>query len=599
MSSETQQSKENKQESKRKGAEPEAKPNYGYLRRLLAYLRPYRMWVLLGLVISIVSSALGPMRPRLIQMGIDDYIKASDTHGLLWHCALIVSVIVLQGVLQFGLTYLMQWVGQRALLDIRMVVFDHIQAMSLRYFDKTPVGRLVTRVTNDVEALNELFSSGVVLMFSDILVLAWILGFMFSINWQLALYTIAIVPFLLTAATIFRRKVRIVYAQIRVQIARMNSFLNEYVSGVLTVQLFNQQEEQSRTFDQTNTEHTRLQIQSITYYAVFFPVVELLSSIAICTVLWYTAGHYLSGFMTIGTLVSFVMYAEMFFRPVRDLTEKYNTLQSAVTASERIFELLDTEASPEHKASLGATAQHFEHSIEFRDLCFSYDGKQDVLRHVNFTVNKGEMVAIVGATGSGKSTLINLLCRFYEYERGHISIDGVELRDINAESHRARIALVLQDVFLFSRSVRENILMGRDYISDEQMKQVATSLGAEFIEQLPQGYDTQVMERGTTLSTGQKQLISFTRAVVSNPEILILDEATSSIDTETEQLIDAAIAKTLAGRTSIVIAHRLSTIQRADRIIVLHHGEIAEQGKHEELLAANGLYSKLHRLQYS
>ncbi len=577
----------------------ENKPNYGYLGRLLRYLGPYRKWVFLGLVISIASSALGPLRPRLVQMGIDSYIKTDDGEGLLLHCLLIFAVLIAQGVLQFGLTFLMQWVGQRALLDIRMVVFDHIQAMSLRYFDKTPVGRLVTRVTNDVEALNELFSSGVVLIFSDVLVLAWILGFMFSINWQLALYTIMVVPFLLTAATIFRRKVRVVYSQIRVQVARMNSFLNEYVSGVVTVQLFNQQAAQSKTFDDVNVEHTRLQIKSITYYAVFFPVVELLSSIAICTVLWYTAGHYLSGFMTIGTLVSFVMYAEMFFRPVRDLTEKYNTLQSAVTASERIFELLDTEAVPHDKTISSAKLAPFSSSIEFRDLSFSYDGSRDVLRNISFSVNKGEMVAIVGATGSGKSTLINLLCRFYDYERGHITIDGIELHDLDAEAHRRRIALVLQDVFLFSRSVRENILMGREEISEEHMQSVARSLGAEFIDALPQAYDTQVMERGTTLSTGQKQLISFTRAVVGDPEILILDEATSSIDTETEQLIDAAIAKTLAGRTSIVIAHRLSTIQRADRIIVLHHGEIAEQGRHDELLAKNGLYSKLHRLQYA
>ncbi len=583
-------------EGSAKGAEK--KTNYGYLRRLLVYLRPYRLWIVLGLLISIISSSLGPLRPRLVQIGIDRYIKNGDGHGLLMHALLIASVLLLQGLLQFGLTYLMQWVGQRALLDIRMQVFDHIQAMSLRAFDTTPVGRLVTRVTNDVEALNELFSSGVVLIFSDVLVILWILGFMFSINWQLALYTIIVVPFLLTAATIFRRKVRIVYSQIRVQVARMNSFLNEYISGVVTVQLFNQQEPQNHTFDVINTEHTRLQIQSITYYAVFFPVVEMLSSIAICTVLWYTAGHYLSGFMTIGTLVSFVMYAEMFFRPVRDLTEKYNTLQSAITASERIFELLDTEEPPQAKLNKGIEAQDFTTSIQFRDLSFSYDGNRDVLRNVSFSVHNGEMVAIVGATGSGKSTLINLLCRFYDYHRGHITIDGVELRDINAESHRARIALVLQDVFLFSRSVRENILMGRDDISDEHMRSVALSLGAEFIDHLPQGYDTQVMERGTTLSTGQKQLISFARAVVSNPQILILDEATSSIDTETEQLIDAAISKTLAGRTSIVIAHRLSTIQRADRIIVLHHGEIAEMGKHEELLAKQGLYSKLHRLQY-
>ncbi len=574
------------------------KPNYSYLRRLLGYLRPYWIWVAVALMITLVSSSLGPARPLMVQRGIDSFIKTNDSTGLLHQCLLILGLLIAQAVLQFTLTFLMQWVGQRALADIRMVVFDHIQHMSLRLFDKTPVGRLVTRVTNDVEALNELFSSGVVLIFSDVLVLAWILGFMFSINWNLALYTIAIVPFLLFAATVFRRKVRIVYSLIRVQVARMNSFLNEYVSGMITVQLFNQQESQREQFDEINVEHTRLQIKSITYYAVFFPVVELLSSIAICTVLWYTAGNFLSGTMTIGTLVSFVMYAEMFFRPVRDLTEKYNTLQSAVTASERIFELLDT-SDPDVSNAGGAAVKPFEKSIEFRDLSFSYDKKRDVLRNISFSVAKGEMVAIVGATGSGKSTLINLLCRFYDYDRGQILIDSQDLRTMNAEQHRERIALVLQDVFLFSRSVRENISMGREHLSDEHMRSVATSIGASFIDHLPEGYDTQVMERGTTLSTGQKQLISFARAVVGNPEILILDEATSSIDTETEQLIDKAIEKTLAGRTSIVIAHRLSTIQRADRIVVLHHGELAEIGTHAELLAKNGLYAKLYRLQYA
>lgn len=586
------------------GKDSEKKPPVRLLRRLLRFLLPYKWWIALGLVVTIVSSALGPLRPRLVQLGIDNYIRAGNPHDLLNHCLLILGVLILQGVLQFTLTYLMQWVGQKALLDIRMVVFDHIQRLPLRVFDTTPVGRLVTRVTNDVEALNELFSSGVVLIINDILVLAWILGFMLSIQWELTLYTIAVLPFLLTAATIFRRNVRIVYGHIRVQIARMNSFLNEYITGVTTVQMFNQQKQQAAQFDEINAEHTRLQIQSISYYAIFFPVVEMLSSIAICTVLWYAGGHYLSGFMTIGTLVSFVMYAEMFFRPVRDLTEKYNTLQSAVTASERIFDLLDqpTEQTEQEASSLvtaGIPAQPLTTAIHVDHLNFSYTPDRPVLRDISFTVRKGEMVALVGATGSGKSTIINMLCGFYEYQSGSIRIDGTELRDLDRKSHRSRIALVLQDVFLFSRSVRDNILMGRTTITDEHMRTVAASIGADFIDSLPNGYDTQVMERGSTLSTGQKQLLSFARAIVSDPEIIILDEATASIDTETEQLIDRAMEKTLKGRTSIVIAHRLSTIQRADRIIVLHHGSIAEQGTHDELLRHKGLYSKLHRLQYA
>lgn len=582
-------------------SEPKAvsqKLDYSLLGRLLTFLRPYRLWIVLGFAITIVSSALGPYRPMLVKEGIDEYIKKNNSDGLLLHVLWIFAILIMHGILQYALTYVMQWVGQRVLNDVRLTVFNHIQKMSLRFFDKTPVGRLVTRVTNDVEALNELFSSGVVLIFSDILVLAWIVGFMFYIDWKLALLTIAVLPALLVAASIFRKKVRIVYGKIRIQVARINSFLNEYISGITTIQLFGQESAQYTTFDDINTAHTKLQIQSITYYAVFFPVVEMLSSVAICLVLWYAAGSILSGFMTIGTLISFAMYAEMFFRPVRDLTEKYNTLQSAITASERIFELLDTK--PEHEQNLQAQpVKPLQESIEFKNVSFSYDGERDVLNNVSFRVKKGDMVAIVGATGSGKSTIINLLCRFYDYNRGEIMIDGKDIRSLDIAAHRARIALVLQDVFLFSRSVEDNIRIGRDSISNDTVHSTAQSLGASFIDSLPQQYNTQVMERGMTLSTGQKQLISFTRAVVSDPELLILDEATSSIDTETEQMIDAAIDKLLAGRTSLVIAHRLSTIQRADTIIVLHHGEVAEQGSHEELLKANGIYARLHALQYA
>ncbi|MBL7976384.1 MAG: ABC transporter ATP-binding protein [Candidatus Kapabacteria bacterium] len=583
---------------------PEKKIDYRLIQRLLTYLQPYKGWIIVVTILSIVSSALGPYRPRLIKHVIDDYVAQHITDGFIWQCLVILGVVLLQSTLQYTLTFGMQWVGQRVLYDIRMQIFDHILRLPFKIIDKTPVGRLVTRVTNDVEALNELFSSGVVLIFSDIMVILWILFFMFALEWRLALYTISVVPLLLFAASIFRKKVRVVYGKIRIQIARMNSFLNEYITGIMTVQLFGQEKNQYEKFDEINTEHTKLQLQSINYYATFFPVVELLSSVAICVVLYKTADIIgllqttgLQGKEYTGTLVAFLMYAEMFFRPVRDLTEKYNTLQSAATASERIFELLDTPLEQQHQNT--QNVKPLEQEIEFRNVTFSYDDTRDVLKNVSFSIKKGQTVAIVGATGSGKSTIINLLCRFYDYQQGQILIDGVDIREFDARQHRSRIALVLQDVFLFSRSVEENIKLGRERVSNEIMNNTIHAIGAGFVDNLPEGYQTQVMERGATLSTGEKQLISFARAVVDNPDILILDEATSSIDTKTELMIEKAIVQLLEGRTSLVIAHRLSTIQRADSIIVLHHGEIAEIGNHDKLLKLNGLYKKLYTLQYA
>lgn len=568
------------------------------LRRLLGYLQPYRKFILIALVIAVASAALTPVRPVIFRWTIDNYIATGDEQGLLNALFLVTGVLIASAALQFVLSYLMQWVGQKVLLDIRNSVFRHIQQLALKVFDNTPVGRLITRVTNDVEALNELFSSGVVLMISDVLLIAWIVGYMFMESWQLASLTILVLPLLLFATSIFRKKVRANYSKIRREIGAMNSFLNEYLTGITTIQLFSLQKDKFAGFDAVNTRHRNYQRKSVLYYSVFYPVVELISAIALAIILWYSARNILTGEMTIGLIVAFAQFVEMFFRPIRDLTEKYNTLQSAMAASERIFGLLDDNTRIEDSQSSGEF-HRLEHGIEFRNVDFSYDGRKPVLKNVSFTVKKGQTVAIVGATGAGKTSIINLLCRFYEFQGGDILLDGTSIRAFGQGSLRSCIALVLQDVFLFSRSVRENITLGKQEITETDMKQAAEAIGAaEFIANLPDGYDAMLRERGTNLSVGQKQLLSFARALAANPEILILDEATSSVDAETEQLIEESIERLLQGRTSIVIAHRLSTVQRADVIIVLHQGEVREIGSHDELLDHNGLYAKLYRYQY-
>ncbi|MFP4529202.1 MAG: ABC transporter ATP-binding protein [Candidatus Kapaibacterium sp.] len=568
------------------------------VRRLLAFLRPYRGKVAGALALTIFVSAMGPLRPYLTKVVIDDYITPGDWDGLVPMIGLIFGLLVVHGILQFGFNLLMQHVGMRVLYDMRMKLFGHIQSLSSRFFDKNPVGRLVTRVTNDIEVLNNLFTSGFVMIVADVLLIFWLIGFMFYTNWLLSLMTLAILPFLLVVTSVFRRKVRVLFREVRIQVSNMNSFLNEFISGISTVKLFAQEKRQKKKFDEYNRTHKDLMLDTIFYYAIFFPTIELLSAVAISIILWYTAGNILSGMMTVGTLVAFIQYAEMFFRPVRDLTEKYTTLQSAMASSERIFELMDTEdfvpdGENQHIYKL-------EKGIEFKDVKFSYEEDKPVLCDVSFRVNKGETVAIVGSTGSGKTTLINLLCRFYDFQDGAILFDGKDIRDLPQREVRSLIALVMQDVFMFSRTLADNISLGRDDISRERIESAARAIGAaEFIEQQSNGYDTELNERGASLSSGQRQLVAFSRAFAADPDILILDEATSNIDSESEAIIEKSLDKLFAGRTSIVIAHRLSTIRRADRIIVLHHGRVRETGTHEELLEKGGLYKKLYELQYS
>ncbi len=573
--------------------------DFRMVRRLLVFLKPYRKFVFLGLLLAIVNSLLSPVRPYLSKIAIDDYIAAGDSHGLLIMSAAIFGVLALNGFLMFAMTYMMQWVGQKVLLDIRLRLFEHIQSRSFSFYDKNPVGRLVTRVTNDVEALNELFSSGLVMVLADILLLLWIVGFMFFISPELSLFVLAALPFLIVATIIFKRKVRDTFRDVRAKLAQMNSFLNEFLSGISAVKLFTAERPQRAAFGEINSDYRGLMVKTVFYHAVFYPVVELISTAVIAIILWFAGVNIIYGALSVGTLIAFLQYAEMFFRPVRDLTEKYTTLQSAMASSERIFGLLDDDAAV-RDADGARPIDSFDNEIEFRNVSFSYDGEKQVLKDVSFSVNKGETVAIVGATGAGKTSIISLLSRFYEKNSGEILIDGRRIEDITQKSLRDKMAIVMQDVFLFSRSVAENVSLGKPAITEEMVEDAARALGAEgFIRALPDGFQTKMNERGTMLSAGQRQLLSFCRAYASSPDILILDEATSNIDTATEQLIEQSLEKLLEGKTSIVIAHRLSTIKRADRIVVLHHGQVKEIGTHSELIARDGVYARLYRLQYA
>ena len=574
------------------------KIDFDLIKRLLNYLKPYRNFVFLAFILTLLVSALGPLRPYLTKVGVDNYITNRDYDGLVYIIIYIFATLFVHSFVRFALTYLMQWVGQSVLNDIRLKLYSHIQHLSMKFHDKNPVGRIVTRVTNDVETLNQLFSSGLVMMIADIMLIFWILGFMLYTDTKLTLLTITVLPLLLLVTSIFRKRVRVLFSKLRAEVSKLNTFLNEFISGISIVKLFGQESKLNHEFDQINLKIQDYNIKTVFYYALFYPAIEMISAIAIAIVLWYSAGNILSDYMTVGILIAFIQYAQMFFRPIRDLSEKYTTLQNAMASSERIFATLDTKDLINENENL-TEFSGIKSKIEFKDLWFTYDDNKWVLKNINFTINKGETVAIVGATGSGKTTIINLLSRFYDYNKGEILIDGININDYTQNSIRKKIAIVQQDVFLFSRSIYDNISMGNREINIDIVENAAKNLGAfNFISNLSEGFNSIVSERGQTLSSGQRQLISFCRAYVSNPDLLILDEATSSIDTETELLIEKSLETLFKNRTSIVIAHRLSTIKRADKIIVLHKGEIKEVGTHQELLLKNGLYSRLYQLQY-
>lgn len=568
------------------------------MKRLLGYVKPYKKYVVLAIFLNILVAGLGPVRPYLTKLAVDDAIVNKDYNVLLNIVLILIATLLLQAVMQYTLTYYTQLMGQKIIYDLRVKIFSHLQNLSLKYFDKTPIGRIVTRVTNDVEALNQLFSSGIVMVFSDVFNILWIFGFMFFMSWKLALITLSVLPFLFYATFLFRKKVREAYRNERKYLAKLNTYMQEHITGNSIVKIFNKEKEEFKKFLGINAEYRNALIKSVFYYATFFPVVEVLSSISIALIIWYGGGNVIQNNMTLGVLFAFIQYTEMFFRPIRDLSEKYNIMQTAMAASERIFEVLDDNTIIPNSAN-PKLLQNLKGEIEFNNVTFAYNQGEDVLKNVSFKINPGETVAIVGATGAGKSSIISLLTRFYDIQKGKIKIDGINIKEIDKFELRKKIAVVLQNVFLFSGNIKSNIGLNSEEITEEKITEAAKIVGAEkFINKLPKKYNEEVMEQGATLSVGQKQLISFARALAFNPQILILDEATSSIDTETEILIKKAIEKLLKGRTSIVIAHRLSTIQNADKIIVMHKGEIKESGTHQKLLAKKGLYYKLYLLQY-
>ena len=577
------------------------------LRRIVRYLAPYKWWVLVAFVLTAGASFLGPLRPRLVQEAIDGYIVPGDLEGLQGIILLLVGALVGEGIFSLMQGYLTQWIGQHAIYDLRTKVFRHIQRQPLRFFDRTPVGRLITRTTSDVEALSDVLSAGVVVIIGNLFRIAFILYFMFSLNWVLALVVLAVMPAMAYGVFQFRRKVRVQYRETRKQVARLNSFLQEHISGMHIVQAFNREREEMKRFSGINHEHRAAQIKTIFYFALFWPMVDIVASTALGLVIWFGGLQAMAGTLTIGVLIAFIQFSRQFFEPIRNLSDQYNTLQSAMAGAERIFGLLDEDAALAEKET-PVVLDRVQGRIEFRNVWFSYrpeeeDGEREpdwILRDVSFVVEPGQQVAIVGATGAGKTTIINALLRFYDIRQGGIFIDGIDIRDLRLAELRRRVGLVLQDVFLFSGSIAHNLTLDDPGITEADMRRAAELVGADaFIGKLPDGYGQDVRERGASLSHGQRQLLSFVRALVYDPEFLVLDEATSSVDTETERLIEQALEKLMAGRTSLVVAHRLSTIQHSDRILVMHKGRIREQGAHQELLAMDGLYRRLYELQYA
>jgi ATP-binding cassette, subfamily B, multidrug efflux pump len=583
-------------------------------RRLLRYLNPYRLQVAAAILLLMAGSAVEMVGPYLTKVAIDRALPDADLDLLSLLVAVFMASLVLAFLFEYLQVLLTTWIGQRVMFDLRMQIFGHLQRLGLRFFDRNPVGRLMTRVTNDVETLNELFSSGAVTVFGDLFTVLFIIGAMFLLDWRLALVTMIVLPFVFLAAFIFRGLIRKASWDIRVRLARINSFLQERLTGIRIVQLFGRESADARRFSQINHDHLEANLRSITYYALFFPVVEVLTAVAFALILWYGGLHVLEGTMTIGLIAAFLQYARRFFRPVQDLSEKYNLLQGAVASSERIFKLLDTQPQVVDVPDPLPLPSPGRGEIEFRDVWFRYDATRAgeanagtgvpeddgwVLRGVSFRIRPGERVAIVGHTGSGKSTIINLLMRFYEPQRGEILFDGIPIGKTGSRELRERIGLVLQDVFLFSDTVRANIAMGRGDSEGNRVTEAASRVGAdEFVRRLPHGYDEVLGERGASISVGERQLLSFARALALDPLVLVLDEATSSVDSELEARIEEALHELMRERTTLVIAHRLSTVQRADQILVLHRGEIRERGTHAELLREDGLYRRLHELQF-
>jgi len=568
-------------------------------RRLLRYLGPYVRPLVGALVLTLALNLLGILQPKFTQYAIDWYILPRRTDGLTLLVGLFAGVQLLRLIFSYFQAVLLNTVGQYVMFDIRRELYDKLQHQEIAYYDRNPVGRIMTRLTTDVDALNELFTQGVTDLLGDLVMIVAIIAVMVWMDVRLTLVTLLTVPMLFAATTWFRKGARRGYDMVRTRIARINAFLQEHLAGAQTVQIFNAERKSLNQFKEINAEYRQANIETIFFYAVFFPLVDLIGAVGIALIIWYGGYRVMQHALTLGGLVAFIQYSGFLFQPIRDISDKYNVLQAAVVASHRIFKTLDLPIAITTPAKPLKTGRAMGH-IEFHNVWFAYKDEDWVLKDVSFSVTPGQSIALVGHTGSGKTTITNLLMRFYDIQKGRILLDGLDLRDWDLVSLRQNFAVVLQDVFLFSGSVEGNIRLGREEISEDRVRWAAREVHADrFIERLKDQYKAEVKERGAGLSVGQKQLISFARALAFDPALLILDEATSSIDTETEQLIQQAIERVMRDRTSIIVAHRLSTIQRADRIIVLHHGEIREQGSHQELLSHRGLYWKLYKLQYA
>ncbi len=594
------------EEAKKFHEEEAIEKTYDYRvgKRLMRYLKPYWKTATVALVFTLLLNVLGSFQPWFTKHAIDDYITPRQTDGLWIFALAFFGLFLFRFLFSYLQEILLNVVGQKVMFDLRTEIYTKMQRQEVAYYDKNPVGRVITRLTGDVDALNELFTSGVIDVLGDLVIIFAIIGMMFWMDWQLALVSLVTVPILFAATNWFRKHARSGFDKVRTRTAKLNAFLQEYISGAQTVQLFNAEKKAQKHFDEINDDYRDANIETIYYYSIFYPMVDFIGAIGIAVVLWFGGYQILTGIsasgaaLTIGTVIAFVQYSGLLFQPIRDLSDKFNVFQAAIVASHRIFLLLDLEIAvktPKEPKKLGKSIG----KIEFQNVWFAYKKEDWVLKDVSFTVNAGESIALVGHTGSGKTTVTNLLMRFYDVQKGKILLDGIDVRDWNLKDLRENFAVVLQDVFLFSGSLADNIRLGNKNITDEKILWAAKEVHAdEFVRELPEKYDSLVKERGSGLSVGQKQLVSFARALAFEPSILVLDEATSSIDTETEQLIQQAVNRVMEDRTSLIVAHRLSTIQRCNRIMVFHHGELREAGTHNELLTKRGLYWRLYELQY-
>lgn len=572
--------------------------DYQLLGRVLSLAKPYQKLFAFAAMLAIVLAPVATLRPYLVQVMVDDYIFNYDLAGLTRMALVFVGVLFLHAILQYSFIYSTSLLGQSVIRDLRINVFKHLTNLRLKYFDRTPIGTSTTRTINDIETINTVFSQGVITIVADLLTLFAVLGIMLYTSWQLTLICLTTMPFLLVATYIFKEKVKKSYQRVRTQISKKNAFLQERITGMRIVQIFNAEQEEMKRFKEINRDYTQANLNAILYYAIFFPVVEIIAAASLGLMVWWGARGVIGGEVTLGALVAFPIYLNMLFRPMRMLADKFNTLQMGLVAADRVFDVLDRTDQIENKGTI--VADQLKGKVSFDDVTFAYTGKDYVLKNLSLDIKPGETLAIIGSTGSGKTTIINILNRFYEIQKGSIKIDDVDIKEYELLSLRRRIAMVLQDVFLFGGTVLENITLRDSNISREKVIEAAKMIGAhQFIEKLPGGYDYKVMERGATLSMGQRQLISFVRALVFDPDILILDEATSSIDPETESVIQFAIETLIKKRTSIIIAHRLSTIRHANNILVLSKGEVQEFGSHEDLIQIeDGHYKQLYEMQF-